>query len=85
MQTTELRYYAQKGSLAVRKLRSQKLSMGMPFMINSRDLPKGLCYLEYPGGVIKLASLSESQYDFDIIRDLSFAEIKKIRSQFHLY
>ncbi len=40
------------GNEAVQRLRKQKLSSGHPFMINSKTLPKGQCYLEFPDGHI---------------------------------
>jgi hypothetical protein len=35
------------GTLAVKNLRVKKLHNGIPFMINSRELPIGQTYLEY--------------------------------------
>ncbi len=40
----------QTGNAAVRRLRKQKFAKGLPFMINSRDLPQNESYLEYPDG-----------------------------------
>ena len=39
----------------IKSLRKEKLSQGLPFMINSEDLPSYQCYLEYPDGSIKIA------------------------------
>lgn len=41
-----------KGTEAVKRLRIQKLEKGLPFIINSKELPSNQCYLEYPGGTI---------------------------------
>ena len=60
-----------KANEAVRNLRRSKLSNGQFFMINYKRLPKGQCYLEYPEGQIRLASISSSKKDFTIIPDLS--------------
>lgn len=74
-----------KANIAVRDLRKLKLAQGQVFMINSRSLPQGECYLEYPDGNIRLATISSSKIDFSIIRDLSAAEVSIIRNQFQLY
>jgi hypothetical protein len=73
------------GTDAVKRLRQKKLQEGHPFMINSADLPVGVCYLEYPDGVIKLASLSSTRRDIDIIRDLDEAEVFNLRRKLNLY
>lgn len=78
------KYLAWAGTNAVKKLRISKLRHGYPFMINSRELPSGQCYLEYPSGRIVLATLSESNNDFEIVRELSAVEIEKIRNKFDL-
>ncbi len=73
-----------RGSEAVKRLRTQKLSNGLPFMINSKELPKGQCYLEYPNGTIKLVTLSVSKREFFILRELTSVERIAIRRQYHL-
>lgn len=72
------------GTEAVKKLRLEKLSQGMPFMINSRELPNEQCYLEYPTGIIKLAQMSASKKDFIILKEFSQKESSSIRNKFHL-
>lgn len=72
------------GTNAVRKLRVAKLRHGHPFMINSKELPVGQCYLEYPSGSIVLATLSKTNQDFDIVRELGSIEIVGIRKKFGL-
>lgn len=72
------------GTDAVKKLRLNKLRHGNPFMINSRELPAGQCYLEYPSGSIVLATLSRSGKDFDIVRELSSIEAVELRKKFSL-
>lgn len=54
------------GNEAVRRLRRQTLNSGHPFMINSKKLPKGQCYLELPDGHIELASIAATKRDFHI-------------------
>ena len=72
------------GTNAVKKLRLEKLRKGLPFMINSRDLPGEQCYLEYPSGIIKLVRISRSAQDFVIIKEFSQLESAAIRHKFHL-
>lgn len=72
------------GTDAVKKLRVAKLRRGYPFMINSRELPSGQCYLEYPSGSIVLATLSKTNQDFDVVRELGTTEIVSIRKKFGL-
>jgi hypothetical protein len=81
---TDFQKMAQASTDAVRRLRLQKLKSGHPFMINSRDLPSGECYLEYPDGAIKLVAISDNGRNFILIRELSSAEIQKLRKKFHL-
>ncbi len=72
------------GTAAVRKLRATKLNQGKPFMINSRELPKNFCYLEFPDGKIKLVTLSQDRRDFVVVRELSDIEGTNIRRRFDL-
>lgn len=59
------------GNEAVRRLRRQKLNSGHPFMINSKKLPKGQCYLEFPDGHIELVSITPTKTDFYIIKQFT--------------
>jgi hypothetical protein len=54
---SEINQIEKVGGAAVRKLRLKKLQSGLPFMINSKDLPANHCYLEYPDGMIRQGSL----------------------------
>lgn len=72
------------GNEAVRRLRRQKLGRGHPFMINSKKLPKGQCYLEFPDGHIELVSIAPTKRDFHIISQFTNDESIKIRRQYHL-
>lgn len=78
------RYLSLAGTNAVKRLRRSKLKHGNPFMINSKELPVDQCYLEYPGGSIVLATLSKSNKDFDIIRELTIIETDELRRKFDL-
>ncbi|HZH95921.1 MAG TPA: hypothetical protein VEY06_08555 [Flavisolibacter sp.] len=73
-----------KGTAAVKRLRTGKLAKGIPFMINSNELPSGQCYLEYPNGTIQLVALAKGAQDFDVIRELDLQESKILRSRFGL-
>lgn len=73
-----------KGTAAVKRLRSQKLANGLPFMINSKELPSNQCYLEYPDGSIHLVTLSRTARDFDMIRELSIQERSRLRIKYKL-
>ncbi len=73
-----------KGTAAVMRLRSQKLAKGLPFMINSKELPTTQCYLEYPNGSIQLVTLSKNAQDYDVIRELSLQEMERLRVRFKL-
>lgn len=63
----------------IKSLRREKLSLGLPFMINSDELPSHQCYLEYPDGTIVIAEANHKESDFKIIRELDFlnAEVLK--------
>ncbi len=63
------------GAIAVRKLRREKLAMGIPFMINVKGLPEYQSYLEYPDGSISLVKLEPAKRDFVEIKKLSELEI----------
>jgi hypothetical protein len=84
MQSGELKILERKGNNAVKKLRKAKFDKGLPFMINSNDLPSTQCYLEYADGRILLVGLqSISARDFTIIRELTLTEKDIIRTKFH--
>lgn len=72
------------GTAAVKRLRNQKLLKGLPFMINSKELPSNQCYLEYPNGSVKLATLAKNGRDFEIIRELTPLESRRLRTKFKL-
>ncbi|MEO6869491.1 MAG: hypothetical protein ABI168_07590 [Ginsengibacter sp.] len=63
----------------IRLIRKEKLSQGLPFMINSDELPSYQCYLEYPDGSIKIAEVDSRDSDFKIVGELDFlnAEVFK--------
>lgn len=72
------------GTDAVKQLRVDKLTNGLTFMINSKDLPSNECYLEYPDGHISLVTLTNSRRDFLEIRSLSKAEAIALRKKYNL-
>lgn len=81
---TDFKAIEKAGTDAVKQLRINKLSNGIPFMINAKDLPSTECYIEYPDGHISLVSLSSSKRDFNVIRDLSIDESDIIRKRYNL-
>ena len=72
------------GSKAVRNLRLDKFRKGLPFMINSRELPVEECYMEYPTGIIELVKISRTENIFITIKEVSAKESSLIRSKFQL-
>lgn len=72
------------GATAVKNLRKQKLSMGQPFMINSKDLPVNQSYLEYPDASIKIVSVASDLRSFTEIRKLSDTEAVMVRRLYQL-
>lgn len=57
-------------SSAILRLRERTLKSGQPFMINTNDLPKNQCYLEFPDHKIQLVSYDKTK-NFIPIRTLS--------------
>src|SRR5215210_6925827 len=56
-----------EGLSAVRRLRESKLTKGWPFMMNANTLPSYQCYLEYPGGSIKIVEANASRTGFIVV------------------
>lgn len=83
METLKIKQSA--GTDAVKRLRKKKLLLGYPFMINSKSLPAGQFYIEYPSGIIKLAVISKSKRDYEILRELNKQEAGKLRMKHDLY
>jgi hypothetical protein len=81
---SEAEIIEKNGADAVRKLRLLKLQSGSPFMINSRELPTGHCYLEFPDGKIELVSLAANASDFSVIRKLTNEESMLVRLKYQL-
>ena len=69
---------------AVKKLRRNRLKHGDFFMINSNSLPPDHCYLEYPGGSIKLVIYESGAKNFTVLRELETEEISTLREKFNL-
>ena len=72
-----------QGTVAVRKLREQKLRNGMPFMINVKELNSDECYFEYPGGHIKLVTIASHGKEMQVVRELSLNEAQGLRERFN--
>lgn len=69
---------------AIRKLRKKKLSLGLPFMINSDVLETNQCYLEFPDGSIKIAEANTKEKNFDIVLELSQKDAELLRKKWKL-
>ncbi|MBO9617732.1 MAG: hypothetical protein J7539_01745 [Niabella sp.] len=74
----------ERANQAVRNLRTARLSKGLPFMINSRDLEDDKCFLEYPDGKISLVQPNKSRTAFSIIKYLSPDEAQLLRIRYNL-
>ena len=72
------------GILAVKMLRKSKLSMGLPFMINTYLLPTNQCYLEFPDGAVKLVTVNSKTNDYIILKELTPEESYKLRIKYKL-
>jgi hypothetical protein len=68
----------------IKSLRKEKLAQGLPFMINSDELPSYQCYLEYPDGTIKIAEANSSESDFKIVGELDFLNAEVFRRKLKL-
>lgn len=73
-----------KANLAVKQLRSQRLSKGLPFMINTKELHDDTCFLEDPNGQIKLVRQNKARTEFIEIRTLSAEAARQIRIRYPL-
>ena len=69
----------------IKFLRKQKLSQGLPFMINSDELPPHQCYLEFPDGSIKIAQANSRNSDFKIIEELDFLNAEVFKRKLKLF
>ena len=78
------RITSNRNSIVVKKLREQKLSAGLPFMINIKELSSSQCYLEYPNGVIKLVSIVSSTKDINVIKVLNTSDANSLRNRLNL-
>lgn len=68
----------------IKSLRKEKHSQGLPFMINSDDLPSYQCYLEFPDGTIKIAEANSKESGFIIIEELDFLNAELIKRNLKL-
>ena len=85
MQISELKILEAKGNNAVKRLRKTNFERGLPFMLNSKELPSNQCYLEYPDGRIVLVYVkSTDARDFTFIRELTLPETQAIRVKYQL-
>lgn len=81
--STVITINSKTGTIAVKRLREQKLKNGLPFMINDRALATNQCYMEYPGGNIKLVRIRHSTNEIMVERELSSGEANHLRKRLH--
>jgi hypothetical protein len=85
MKLADLNDSQARGNLALKQLRKARLAKGLPFMINSKDLPGKQCYLEFSDGRIVLVGINAgTDRDFTVIRELSTTEKAFVRKKFQL-
>ncbi|MFN8250839.1 MAG: hypothetical protein U0V75_03070 [Ferruginibacter sp.] len=77
----EFRRLEKAGAAAVKKIRYKNLTSGIPFMINSSDLPSRMCYLEYPDGSIKVATINNDRTDYEILSTVTISVAAAIRKK----
>jgi len=80
----KIREIEMRGMNAVKKLRISRLSRGDFFMINSNSLPPDQCYLEYPGGIVKLAVYESGGKNFTIVHELETEESANLLKKHNL-
>lgn len=72
------------GTNAVKRLRDEKLASGIPFMINSKDLPRKQSYMEFPDRTIEIVTVSADAHSFITIKTLDASEADAIRRRYNL-
>jgi hypothetical protein len=80
----ELEVIERIGTNAVKKLRDSKLAAGVPFMINSKDLPSKQSYLEFPDHSIQIVTVSADAHSFITVKVLDVHEADLIRLKYSL-
>ena len=73
-----------QAALAVERLREDKFSKNLPFMLGELDLVDNQFYYEYFDGNIAIAEFSENQKQHQTIRYLSDQEAYELRDKYNL-
>jgi hypothetical protein len=73
-----------QAALAVERLREDKFSKNLPFMLGELDLEGNQFYYEYANGDIVIAEFPENQKRHKFIRYLSHQEADLLREKFNL-
>jgi hypothetical protein len=73
-----------QAALAVERLREDKFSKNLPFMLGELDLEGNQFYYEYANGDIAIALFPENQKQHQIIRYLSHQEADELREKYNL-
>ncbi len=69
---------------AVRRLRTETLKSGQPFMINVKKLPANQCYLEFPDHSIQLVTFLHGKNDFVTVRKLRARDRDRLKKRLGL-
>ena len=69
------------GGEALRKHRQDKLSRGLPFMINLNELQAGQFYYEYNDRKIELIVYSRERNKYNVLKVLSKAAVARFRKK----
>ena len=73
-----------QAAMAVERLREDKFSKNLPFMLGELDLEGRQFYYEYANGDIAIAEFPENQKQHKFIRYLSHQEADELREKFSL-
>jgi hypothetical protein len=73
-----------QAALAVERLREDKFSKNLPFMLGELDLVGNQFYYEYADGDIAIAEFPENKKQHKFIRYLSHQEADELREKFNL-
>lgn len=73
-----------QATLSVEKVREEKFSKNLPFMLGELDLQGGDFYYEFSNGEIAICTFPFGQRQYQIIRYLSFQEADTLREKYNL-
>lgn len=80
----KIKQIEKSGRQAIIKLRKNKLNLGQPFMINTKDLPSSQFYLEHPDGHIEHTTITSDKTDFKTITKFTLKQSDLIIKKYKL-